>query len=196
MLIKLSRAACIWALTLALAPVPAAQAAGFGRVITDKSRIGFVFKQMGVSVDGSFRGFTAQLQFDPAKPEGALAQVEIDVASIDAGDEDANDEVKSKNWFHVKQFPKATFVSSSVKAVGADRYELAGKLTIKGKTRDIVTPVTFKPEGANGSLEGSFTLKRLDYGIGSGPWGDTDTVADEVQVKFRFLVTAVAAATK
>ena len=180
-----------WLLALALA-LPA-QAAEFNQVVTGKSRIDFVFKQMGVPVSGGFRAFAAELVFDSAKPEAARAQVEIDLASVDAGGQEADDEVKSKNWFHIQQFPKATFVSSSVKALGTDRYQLAGKLTIKGKTRDIVVPVTFKPDGANGLLEGSFTLKRLDYDIGSGSWGDTDTVADEVQVTFRFLVAAAAA---
>lgn len=180
-----------WLLALALT-LPA-QAAEFEQVVTGKSRIGFEFRQMGVPVSGGFRTFAAQVAFDPARPEAARAKVEIDLASIDAGGQEADDEVKSKNWLHIQQFPKATFVSSSVKALGSDRYQLAGKLTIKGTTRDIVVPITFKPDGANGLLEGSFTLKRLDYGIGSGPWGDTDTVADEVHVTFRFLVAAAPA---
>lgn len=180
-----------WLLALALA-LPA-HATEFDQVITAQSRISFVFKQMGVPVSGGFRTFSAQVAFDPAKPEAARAKVEIDLASVDAGGQEADDEVKSKNWFHVQQFPKATFVSSSVKALGSDRYQLAGKLTIKGKTGEIAVPIAFKPDGSNGLLTGSFNLRRLDYGIGSGPWGDTDTVADEVQVTFRFLVAAAPA---
>lgn len=186
---KLLPAASLLALALALP----SQAAEFDRVLTDQSRIGFEFRQMGVPVSGGFRTFAAQVVFDPAKPGASRASVEIDLASIDAGGQEADDEVKSKNWLHVQQFPKATFVSSSVKALGGDRYQLAGKLTIKGKTRDVAVPITFKPDGANGLLDGSFTLKRLDYGVGSGPWGDTDTVADEVQVTFRFLAAAAPA---
>lgn len=180
-----------WLLALALA-FPA-QAAEFDQVVTGKSRIGFVFKQMGVPVSGGFRTYSAQVAFDPAKPEAARAMVEIDLASIDAGGQEADDEVKSKNWLHIQQFPTAAFVSSSVKSLGANRYQLAGKLTIKGMTRDIAVPIAFKPDGSNGLLTGSFNLRRLDYGIGSGPWGDTDTVADEVQVTFRFVVAAAAA---
>jgi polyisoprenoid-binding protein YceI len=180
-----------WLLALALA-LPA-QAAEFNQVVTGKSHIGFVFTQMGVPVSGDFSTFAAQVSFDPAKPDAARAKVEIDLASVDAGGQEAGDEVKSKNWFYIQLFPTATFVSSSVKSLGASRYQLAGRLTIKGKTHDIVVPIAFKPDGANGLLEGSFTLKRLDYDIGRGPWGDTDTVADEVQVTFRFLVAAAPA---
>jgi polyisoprenoid-binding protein YceI len=111
-------------------------------------------------------------------------QVELELASIDTGSEEANDEVKGKGWFDVKNHPTARFVSSSVKSLGAGRYEVAGKLTIKGRTREVVAPFTLKPFGTGAVFDGAFVLKRLDYGIGEGVWSDTDTVADEVQVKF------------
>jgi polyisoprenoid-binding protein YceI len=143
---------------------------------------------MGVSVDGSFTRFAATLDFDPAKPEAGRATLDIELASIDAGGPDANDEVKGKNWFDVKQHPVARFVSGSVKPLGSNRFEVRGQMSIKGKTREVVAPFTLKPDGAGGLLEGSFTLKRLDYGIGTGAWGDTSVVADEVQIRFKLAV--------
>ena len=155
----------------------------------DKSAIVFVSKQMNVPVEGKFGKFSAQLAFDPAQPSQGRVQVEVDLASIDTGSEEANDEVKSKGWFDVKNHPTARFVSSSVKSLGAGRYEVAGKLTVKGRSKDVSAPFTFKPAGAGGMFEGAFALKRLDYGIGEGAWSDTDTVANEVQIKFRFSAT-------
>ena len=35
-------------------------------------------------------------------------------------------------------------------------------------------------------VEGQFTLKRLQFRIGEAQWSDTDTVADDVLVRFRF----------
>lgn len=162
----------------------------FNQVALDKSRVSFVSKQMNVPVEGGFKKFSAQVAFDPAKAEAGKAQVEIDTASIDTGSQEANDEVVSKNWFNVKAYPTAKFVSTGVKPLGNNRYEVAGKLTIKDTTRDVVAPVTFKPEGGNANFEGAITIKRLDYKIGEGVWSDTDTVADEVQVRFKLLVTA------
>lgn len=178
------------AAALALAAALPAQAVEYNQVLLDKSRIGFVSKQMGVEVDGAFRRFAARVAFDPARPEAGRAEIEIDLASVDAGSEEANEEVRSKNWFHVQQFPKARFVSSAVKALGGNRYEVAGSMTIKGRTRPLSAPFSFKPEGTGGVFEGAFVLKRLDYGIGAGAWSDTGTVADEVQVRFRFVVNA------
>lgn len=170
----------------------AAAAAEYNQVLPDKSQVAFVSKQMNVPVDGRFRKFAAQIAFDPARPEAGRAQIDIDLASIDTGSTEADTEVKSKGWFNVQAFPAARFVSSAVKPLGNNRYEVSGKMTIKGTTRDVVAPFSFRPDGTNGMFEGAFTLKRLEYKIGEGVWSDTDTVADEVQVKFKFLVATAA----
>jgi polyisoprenoid-binding protein YceI len=164
-----------------------AQAAEFSQVQADKSTLTFGYKQMGVPAEGAFRKFAAIIAFDPAKPTAASAQFEIDLASIDVGAKEGNDEVVGKQWFNVKSFPTAKFVSTSVKALGGNRYEVAGKLTIKGKTQEVSAPFTVKQEGAVAVFNGGFTLKRLDFAIGEGPWADVGTVANEVQITFHVL---------
>lgn len=166
-----------------------AQGAELSAVQLDKSVISFVSKQMNVPVEGAFKKFSAQITIDPAKPETGRAKIEIDLASIDAGSAEANDEVKGKSWFSVREFPTASFVSSSVKALGGGRFEAGGKMSIKGRTLETRAPFTLKQEKGVLVLDGTFPLKRLDYGIGSGIWGDTSVVADEVQVKFHFVLT-------
>lgn len=178
---------------VALCLSPGADAVEYSQVKLDKSQVTFVSKQMGVPVDGQFKRFSAQIFFDPAKPEAGRAQIEITMGSVDTGSQEADEEVVSKNWFNVRNFPTASFVSSALKSLGDGRFEVAGKLTIKGKTKDISAPVSFKQEGESGRFEGVFTLKRLEYGIGEGPWSDTGTVADEVRVGFRFVVAASSA---
>ncbi|MBK8338224.1 MAG: YceI family protein [Sterolibacteriaceae bacterium] len=178
------------ALVLAALLPCAAAAAEVGAVQADKSRIAFVSRQMGVPVDGEFRKFTVQLSFDPAKPEAGRAQIDIDMASIDAGSAEANEEVVGKNWFHVKQFPKASFVSTSVKPLGGGKFEVAGKLTIRDKTRDVQAPFAMTAQGANVQFDGSFIIKRADFGIGQGVWADFDTVANDVQIKFKVVAGA------
>lgn len=174
----------------------AAQSVEFKQVDTARSSLAFSSKQMGVPVPGSFKKFTTQIAFDPAKPTAASTTLEIDLASIDAGSKDANDEVVGKQWFNVKAFPTARFVSSGVKALGGNRYEALGKMTIKGQTRDIVAPFTFKQDGANGVFDGGFVLKRMDFNIGEGPWADVSAVANEIEIKFHVVAAPVAAAKK
>ena len=179
-------ALALFALTAAL---PAA-AIEFNQFQPGKSALSFVYKQMNVPVDGQFKSFRSTLAFDPAKPAAAKAEFEIDMTSIDAGSKDANDEVAGKLWFNTKAYPTARFVSSSIKPLGNNRYEVAGKMSIKGKTLDVVTPATFREESGSAVFEGSFVLKRADYGIGEGLWADFGTVANEVQIKFRLVATA------
>jgi polyisoprenoid-binding protein YceI len=165
-----------------------AQGAEFNALQADKSAISFISKQMNVPVEGAFRKFSATIRLDPAKPEAGQARIEIDPATIDAGSDEANDELKGKLWFSVREFPRATFVSSAVKALGNDRFEVSGKMTIKGKILEVRAPFTLKKERDSLIVDGSFPLKRLDYNLGAGVWNDTSVVADEVIIKFHFVL--------
>ncbi len=165
-----------------------AQGAEFERVLTDKSSVSFGFKQMGVAAEGRFRRHIAQVSFDPAKPAAATVQIEIELASVDTGGAEGDEEVRRKAWFDTAQFPKARFVSTAIKPLGGNRYEVAGRLSIKATTRQIVFPATFTPQGELGQFAGEFLIKRLDFKIGDGPWSDLETVANEVLVKFRIVV--------
>ena len=150
-----------------------------------KSNVTITFKQLNVPVDAKFKKFTAAITYDVAKPETSTANVDIDVTSFDLGDADYNKEVMKKEWFNAAQFPKASFVSSQIKAGAAGKLDVTGKLTIKGKTTDVSFPLTVKKDGSNQVFEGVLPIKRLTYNIGDGEWKDTSMVADEVAIKFR-----------
>jgi polyisoprenoid-binding protein YceI len=182
-----TRALLPFCLCAALALPGAAAAQRVTAIDAAKSEIRFVSKQMNVPVEGRFRKFSAQLDFDPAKLAGSKVQVEVDLGSIDTDSVEADTEVKSKGWFNIAAFPKATFVSSSLKPAGVNRYEVSGKLTIKGISQDLTVPVTVKQDGPGTVFEGAFTLLRLQFKIGEGPWSDEDTVANAVQVRLRFV---------
>lgn len=179
------------AFSLASLLAPAAFAVEYTRVLPEQSDIAFSYQQMGVSMDGRFRSFSAaELNFDPARPEAAKAVVDVDLLSIDTGSPENDAEVAGKDWLNSKAFPTARFEVLSVKALGGNRYEAAGKLTIKGTTRDVVAPATFSEQGDIGVLQGSFPLRRGDYAIGEGEWSAFDIVANDIQVSFRVSVAA------
>lgn len=154
-----------------------------------KSEIFFVSKQMNVPVQGRFRKFTAQVDFDPNKLDAARAQIEVALASVDTGSSEADAEVVKKGWFNTSAFPTAKFVSNSVRQIAPGRYEARGTLTIKGIGQDVTAPFSVKRAGDAVTYAGEFMIRRLQYKIGEGIWSDTDTVADDVQVKFRIVTT-------
>ncbi|RJG07110.1 YceI family protein [Noviherbaspirillum cavernae] len=180
----LRRTAAAVALALTLPAIAAA-------LKTDPSRsaVSAVFKQMNVPVEGKFKKFNAQIDFDSARPEASKASMEIDIGSFDLGDPEFNKEAQKKEWFNGAQYAKASFVSSALKPGAGGKLDVAGKLTIKGKTADVSFPLTVKKEGANQVFEGALPIKRLTFNIGEGEWKDTSMVADEVVIKFR-VVTA------
>jgi polyisoprenoid-binding protein YceI len=156
---------------------------------TAKSSVTIVFKQLSVPVEARFKKFNAQIDFDSAKPETAKASVDIDIAGFDLGDPEYNQEVMKKDWFNAPQFPKATFTATSIKAAGPGKFDVSGKLTIKGKSGDVNFPLTTKKDGATQVFDGALPIKRLTYNIGEGDWKDTSTVADEVVIKFHIVTT-------
>lgn len=180
----------VFALALSVAFAAAAQAAEYNQVQADKSRIAFSYTQMGVTMDGHFKTFSSQMSFDPAQPANAKAVIDVDLASIDTGVEEADAEVAGKPWLNIPAFPTARFESGSVTALGDDRYEVSGKLTIKGQTRDILVPARFTAQGPFGVFDGTFTIRRGDFAIGEGSWSAFDVVANDIQIKFQITATS------
>ena len=168
--------------TLALAlTLGQAHAASFTTVTPEKSRVSFSYQQMGVGMDGQFKKFSAQLHFDPSQAAKASGRLDIDLASIDTGSAEADQEVVGKAWFNTAAHPKASFVLQSLKPTGPNQYEATGQLTIKGQTRELRAPLKLTPPS---TLAGSFVLKRADFGIGEGMWAKFDVVANEITVHF------------
>jgi polyisoprenoid-binding protein YceI len=149
------------------------------------SSVTATFKQMNVPVEAKFTKFSASVDYDGARPEASKASVDIDTASLDLGDADMNKEVAKKEWFNSAQFPKASFVSSSIKPAGAGKLNVIGKLSIKGKSADVSFPLTVKLEAGKQVFDGALPIRRLAFNIGEGEWKDTSMVADEVVIKFR-----------
>jgi len=156
-----------------------------------QSEIQFTTRQMGVPVDGSFRRFDAQLSFDPKKPEAARIGFTIDLGSASIGTAETEAELAKPDWFNLKLFPQASFQSSSVKPLGAGKFEVAGTLAIKGNRQPIVVPVAISQAGRTSTATGSFTIRRLDFRIGDGDWKDTSMVANDVQVRFKLALAGI-----
>ena len=162
-------------------------------LVPAQSQIAFVSTQMGVPVEGRFKTFDAQVAFDPKQPEAAKIAFTIDMASATLDIPETDAELAKPDWFDSKKYPKASFNSTSVKALGGGRFEVTGPLQIKAKTHDVVVPVSIAQSGAMTTATGSLKIKRLDYAIGDGDWKDTSMVADPVQIKFKLVLSGVPA---
>lgn len=162
------------------------------QLVPAQSEVQFTARQMGVPLDGHFKKFSAQVAFDPAKLATSKITFTVDTGSATLGSRETDAELPKPTWFNVPKFPQATFESTSIKALGGGKFEVAGKLTIKGHVRDVVVPVALTQAAGTTTAAGSFVIKRLDFKIGEGDWADTSMVANDVTVKFKLAVTGVA----
>jgi polyisoprenoid-binding protein YceI len=156
------------------------------------SEIAFTTKQMGVPVEGKFTKFSAQIALDPRKPETGTVAFSIDTGSARFGSAELDAEVPKPTWLNVAKFPLASFQSTAIKATGAGRFDVAGKLTIKGAVQDVVVPVQVAQAGGTSTATGAFTLKRLEFKVGEAEWADTSMLANDIQVRFKLVLGGLA----
>jgi polyisoprenoid-binding protein YceI len=179
------------ALTAALLASLALPAPAQQKLQPAQSELAFVAKQMGVPISGHFKKFDAQVSFDAAKLPASKVTFSVDMGSATLGTVEMDSELPKAPWFNVPKFPQATFTSSGFTALGGGKYEIAGQLSIKGQTRDVLVPLTMTQTGAITVASGVLPIKRLAFKIGDGEWADTSMVADDVQVKFKFSLTGM-----
>ena len=182
----------LW-LTGLLPLLAAAQTPPAAKLLPAQSEIVFTSRQMGVPVEGRFRRFDAQVAFDPRQPEAGRVTLTVDLASVAMGAAESEAEVAKPGWFNTAAFPQASFQSGAIKAAGPGRFEMAGKFTLKGQTRELTVPVSLAQAGGQSVASGSFVVKRLDYRIGDGDWADTSLVANDVQVRFKLALSGLPA---
>ncbi|MBK1711166.1 polyisoprenoid-binding protein [Rubrivivax gelatinosus] len=191
----LLRAAAPLALAAALLAAPwAAQAqnkAPAAQLVPAASEIVFTTTPMGVPVEGRFGKFSATVALDPKKPEGGSVALSIDTGSARFGTPELDGEVGKPVWLAVAKFPQATFQSTRISAAGAGRFQVAGKLTIKGTSQDVVVPVQVTQSGATSTATGTLKIKRLGFKVGDGEWADTSMLADDVQIRFKLALTGL-----
>lgn len=102
------------------------------------SEITFKVKHQVIStVTGSFKSFDATIESENDDFEDAKVTFEADINSIDTGNEDRDNHLKSDDFFNAAEHPKLLFESTSFKKIGDGEYKLIGDLTIRGNTKTI-----------------------------------------------------------
>jgi polyisoprenoid-binding protein YceI len=152
-----------------------------------QSRLEFVGTQAGAPLRASFHSFTATIDFSPDALSAANIDVLIDERSVDSQDQDRDATMKGKDGFDVAHWPTAHYVTKAITKSAAG-FHGTGSLTLHGVTRDVPIDFQFAMTPAGAKLEGSATLKRLDFGVGQGDWKSTEWIGDEVKIKFSLLL--------
>ena len=163
------------------------------------SHVGFSVKHMMVTtVRGQFRNYRGKVNIDPKDFARSTFEGEIDVASVDTGNPDRDNHLRTGDFFDVQNHPTITFKSTKIEAQDDGQYAVTGEITIRGVTRPIVLDVEYlgtakNPYGktvAGLSVRGS--LNRKDFGVNFNAVLETGGVAVGEKVKLEVDVEAVA----
>ncbi|HRN62991.1 MAG TPA: YceI family protein [Luteimonas sp.] len=178
---KLTSPAAVAAMLVAMMSAPVAAA---DYVQAPGSSLAFATKYDGEVFTGQFGGFDTRLSFDPAQPEAAKLEVTIQLVGTSTGNADRDSTLTSSDFFNVAKFAQARYVAQSFRALGDNRYEADGTLSLRGVSKPVTLAFTWTP-GTPALLSGKATVKRLDFGVGGGDWADTGTIPDEVAISTR-----------
>jgi polyisoprenoid-binding protein YceI len=133
--------------------------------------VNFKIKHLGYSVlTGRFDKFEGEFTYDPAKPEASTVNVTIDTTSVNSNHAERDKHLRSADFLNVEKFPKATFVSKSIK-LDDDEFDIVGDLTLNGVTKSVVIEVEKVGEGKDpwGSYRAGFSgeteIKLKDFNI-------------------------------
>jgi polyisoprenoid-binding protein YceI len=168
-------------------PAPAPQPpAGVYSIDKPHTSVTFRVSHLGFShYTARFANIDGRLKFDPAHPADMSVEATIAPQSLalNAPPAGFHDQLMGKNFFDAARFPSITFKSSKVQVVGKNTAKVTGNLTLHGVTKPVSLEVTFKPQGGGASLDVSGTVKRLDFGVGTGDYADTSVIGADVKIK-------------
>jgi polyisoprenoid-binding protein YceI len=155
--------------------------------IVDKaaSRLTFRGVVSGQNFDGVFKGWDAQIAFDPNDLKDSHAAVTIDVPSVVTGDPTRDQMLPTADWFSVAKFPKATFVTTAITQTGPNHYLATGDLRIRDAVRRVSMPFTLAIMKDVANMDGTLTIDRRQFGVGQGQFASPDTVAANVVIIVR-----------
>jgi polyisoprenoid-binding protein YceI len=166
---------------------------GAYEIDADNSRIGFSARYAMVStVRGRFDRFDASIQIDADAPQRSSAGVCLYAASIDTGQAQRDEHLRSPDFLDVDTYPEIRFASTSVRPLGSDRYEVAGDLTIRATTQPVSIEFTMTGTSTDHrgidliGFAGTATISREAFGMRWNSILETGgvLVGDEVTLEF------------
>ncbi|RZA36656.1 MAG: polyisoprenoid-binding protein [Lysobacteraceae bacterium] len=151
------------------------------------STLVFASKYDGEVFTGKFAGFTTTMSFDPARLATSKLDVVIPLTGASTGNGDRDSTLAGADFFNIAKFAQARYTATKFRALGGNQYAADGNLSLRGVSKPVVLTFIWTP-GAQPVLAGKATVKRLDFGVGTGDWADTASIPNEVAVSTKVVL--------
>lgn len=148
----------------------------------NSSSITFKIKNAGFTVDGSLGNLKAKVFFDNTKAYNNSIEARVDTKTINTGNASRDEHLKKEDYFDAGHYPEISLKATLFTKEANGTYKGFFKLTLKNTTKDISLPFSFTEKDNKGIFKGSFTINRLDYGVGSSSIILSDQVAVTITV--------------
>lgn len=160
------------------------------------SAVNFKIRHFFTPVPGTFEKWGGTLLFDPSNLEGSKIDITLEVASVNTKNERRDGHLRTADFFDAENFPTMSFVSKEIRSTGENSFVAIGDLTIKETTKTVELPFTLlgtmpDPRNENTTIAGfraETTIKRNDYGVGTGDYIQTAVIGDEVDIEINLEV--------
>lgn len=137
----------------------------------------------GTVISGTFRRWSGTIAMDPEDPATANIAIQIDLASASIGDATQDQMLQGGEFFNTGANPTATFRSTDVTRTG-NGYRARGTLSLRGASRPQTITFTLGGNGAHRQVDGSASIDRNAFGVGTGE--SAAGIAPTVRVDFSF----------
>lgn len=131
-------------------------------------RLGFSVTNGSDTIRGSFSDWSGAIRFDPDRPESANIRISVNLASASVGDATMDGMLGGADFFATAANPTANWNATSVRRTGPGRYSADGTLSLRGLSRRVPLTFTLSGEGLRRRVEGSATIDRSAFGVGTG----------------------------
>ena len=160
--------------------------------IAAQSSLSFSGTQQGEKFTGVFRDFDARIAYGPDQLASSHIDVTIRLKSLDSKSPDRDSALAGADWFDFAKFPTATFRAATIRLTPAGPVGDAD-LTIKGRTKRISFPFTWRVDSGKILFDARVTLDRIDFGVGAGEWADESVAGRKVEVVVHLVLAAAPA---
>ncbi len=152
--------------------------------VISKSSVKFKIKNAGFNVDGTLGAVTGKINFDETKTTGNTIDVSIDTKTLSTANKKRDEHLAKPEYFDIAKYTAITMKAVLFTKEKDGTYKGFFKLTMKGKTKEIAIPFVFTNAGGKSTMKGTFTINRLDYGVGESSFilNDFATVTVELNL--------------